>query len=258
MDLLGALEELRQPARSRAVPARDRHGRRRPARAQGADRPARRLPAAPAARHRRAAAGRGRRLHRGGQVHAGQLAGRRPTSPSRACCGPPRWRPTLVVQPGRPRLVHGARTCCPACPASPAARRGRARCGWSPPRSLAAGAGAARRARHRLGGDRQPRAGRASCSPPPTCGCSSPPPPATPTRCRGASCARRASAARRSPSCSTGCRRRPSSPVTPRPRTPAGRQRSGRHPAVRRARGGAAVGEGPAARRAGGRRSPPG
>ena len=45
-----------------------------------------------------------------------------------------------------------------------------------------------------------------SCSPPPTCGCSSPRPRATPTRCRGTSCARPPSAPPRSRSCSTAPR----------------------------------------------------
>ena len=53
----------------------------------------------------------------------------------------------------------------------------------------------------------------ASCSPPPTCGCSSPPPPGTPTPCRGSCCAPRAAGAPRSPSCSTGCRRRPADEI---------------------------------------------
>ena len=49
-----------------------------------------------------------------------------------------------------------------------------------------------------------------SCSPPPTCGCSSPRPPATPTRCRGSSSRRPPTAAPRSRSCST---------APPRPRS---------------------------------------
>ena len=57
---------------------------------------------------------------------------------------------------------------------------------------------------------------RPSCSPPPTSGCSSPPRPATPTRCRGTSCGPRRSAAPRWPWCSTGCRR---APRTTSPRT---------------------------------------
>ena len=50
-------------------------------------------------------------------------------------------------------------------------------------------AGLPRRARHRLGGRRQPGARRANCWPPPICGSSSPPPPGTPTRCPGSCCA---------------------------------------------------------------------
>ena len=54
-----------------------------------------------------------------------------------------------------------------------------------------------------------------SCSPPPTCGCSSPRPRGTPTRSRGSSCARPPSARRRSRSCSTARRRTPSRPWPP-------------------------------------------
>ena len=54
-----------------------------------------------------------------------------------------------------------------------------------------------------------------SCSPPPTCGCSSPRPRGTPTRCRGTSSSRPPSAAPRSRSCSTAPRRRPSTPSPP-------------------------------------------
>ncbi len=70
-------------------------------------------------------------------------------------------------------------------------------------------AGVAGRPRHRLGRDRQPAAGRRNCSPPPTCGSSSRPRPATPTPCRGSCCTPPRSAAPRSRCCSTGCRRAP-------------------------------------------------
>ena len=53
-------------------------------------------------------------------------------------------------------------------------------------------AGAAGRARHRLGGRPATASWPPSCWPRPTCGCSSRPPPATPTPCRGSCCARRA------------------------------------------------------------------
>ena len=54
-----------------------------------------------------------------------------------------------------------------------------------------------------------------SCSPRPTCGCSSPRPRGTPTRCRGTTCARPRSAAPRSRSCSTAPRPTPSAPSPP-------------------------------------------
>ena len=79
-----------------------------------------------------------------------------------------------------------------------------------------------------------------SCSPPPTYGCSSPAPPGTPTRCRGASCAPPGSAARRSPSSSTAC---PPDAIDAGPRRPgpaARRERPRRRAAVHRARGGRA------------------
>ena len=127
---------------------------RRPARAQGADRADRRLPAAPAARPRRAAADRRRRLDRRGQVHAGQQPGRRRRSPSPACCGRPPGRPSWSapaptcaafsgdrVLPGLPRVTGaagGAGQRCRWSTADDAAAAGW-RC-WTPRRRLRRGA----------------------------------------------------------------------------------------------------------------------
>ena len=60
-----------------------------------------------------------------------------------------------------------------------------------------------RRARRRLHRRGATASSPPSCSPRPTCGCSSRPRRATPTRCRGTTCARPPSAARPWPSCST-------------------------------------------------------
>ena len=69
-----------------------------------------------------------------------------------------------------------------------------------------------RRPRHRLGRGAQPHASPPSCSPRPTCGCSSPRRRATPTRSRGSTSSGPPSARPRSRSCSTG--RRPSDVTT--------------------------------------------
>ena len=101
----------------------------------------------------------------------------RRTPPDHALAGPgapPRRRP--LVRPG------------PAAARPRAGRRADHR-----PRRAPAGAGRRdarrarrpRRARRRLGGGAATAPSPPSCSPPPTCGCSSPRPRATPTRCRG-------------------------------------------------------------------------
>ena len=122
--------------------------------------------------------------------------------------------PVLVHHPADARWFTGDRGSCPGWPASPV--HGRAAGERSAGRPRAAGrldraaprAGPAGRPRHRLGRRGQPRARHPAARPPPTCGCSSPPPPATPTPCRGTCCGRPPSAARPWRSCSTGCRRR--------------------------------------------------
>ena len=120
--------------------------------------------------------------------------------PARRC-----WSARRPTGAGSP-----ATACCPASPASPARAPtpGPATLRLVDARRPAARPRAARRARRRLGRRRATATWPASCSPPPTCGCSSPPPPATPTPCRGTCCARRRSGRPPSRSCSTGCRRR--------------------------------------------------
>ena len=124
--------------------------------------------------------------------------------PSRACCGrPPGRRCWCTTPPTRGWFDDG--------PDPARARPGRTGATGDPgalqlvaDRARAPGAGDPRRPRHRLG--RAGATGRwpPSCSRPPTCGSSSPPPRATPTRCRGTSSRRPPSAAPRSRSCWTG------------------------------------------------------
>ena len=103
----------------------------------------------------------------------------RPDHPVAGAGAPPRRR--RLVRPG---------------PAAARPRAGRPR--HQRPRRAPAGrrrlgarrAGDPRRPRHRLGRGAATAPSPRSCSPPPTCGCSSPRPRATPTRCRGTSCAR--------------------------------------------------------------------
>ncbi len=129
------------------------------------------------------------------------------TSPSREFCGPrrspPPWWPTRPTRCGSP-----GRRCCPAWPGPlDGVAASRAPCAssrpppflrgspcWTPPTSTRSSRPTAR--------------SRRSSSRRPTSGCSSPRPPVTPTRCRGASCAAPASGARRWRWSSTGCRLR--------------------------------------------------
>ena len=161
------------------------------------DRPGRRLPAAAAAPDGRAAAdGRGR-LDGRGQVDARELAGGRAGQRGRRAAADDA-RAGARLQPRRRALVRGRPRSCPGLArttgghAGPGGLRARRR-----PTRAPAGARAARRPRHRLRRGGQPRRSPASCSPPRTRGCSSPPPRATPTRCRGTCCTPRATAARR-------------------------------------------------------------
>ena len=162
---------------------------------------------------RGAAARRRRRLDRCGQVDAGQLAGRQPGDPARACCGRPPARRCSCTTPTTRR--GSARTgCCPSWSGSTTRPPTPRRCSWCRGRG-AAGPGDPRRSRRRLGRGAATASSPRSCWPPPTCGCSSPRPRATPTRCRGTSCARPPSALPRSRSCSTAPRRTPSRPSPP-------------------------------------------
>ena len=235
-------------------PARPGHPRpgRRPSRCPGRRRPDRRLPAAAAARSRRPAADRRRRLDRRGQVHARQQPGRRPRDHRRgAAADHPRARCWSAPAPTSP--PSPATACSPGCPASPARPAARAPCssssattcppGWpcSTPRTST---------RWSSPTGNSP----ASCWRRPTSGSSSRRRPATPTPCRGTCSGRRRSAAPRSPSCSTGCRPRPSAEVARRPRRDAAPRRAGRRPAVRRRgapAGRRAAARGPGARRCG-------
>ena len=72
------------------------------------------------------------------------------------------------------------------------------------------GTGVPGRPGHRLGRRWRTAGWPASCSPRPISGCSSPPPRATPTRCRGTCCRPPSPGVPRWPCCSTGCRRAPS------------------------------------------------
>ena len=160
---------------------------------------------------RRAAAHRRRRLHGRRQVDAGELAGRHPghrarrapaDDPLAGAGAPPRRRP--LVRPGpdpaRPRAHRPPDRRPGRAPAG--ARRRRCRPDWrSSTRPTST--------RSRSATGRWPP----SCSPRPTCGCSSPRPRGTPTRCRGASSSRPPTAAPRWRSCSTGPRRTPSTTV---------------------------------------------
>ncbi len=147
-----ALQEVRLPLR---------HARRRRAahRPEGDGRPARGL-RHPAGHHARGpVAGRGRRLDRRRQVHAGQLAGRPQGDPARACCAPPParrcWCTTRTTRswfgadrllPDLERVDHP--TTDPDALQLVAGRGG------------AAGAGDPRRSRRGLGGRGEPRARR--------------------------------------------------------------------------------------------------
>ena len=149
----------------------------------------------------------------GGSTGRGQVDARE--QPRRLGRQPGRRAPADDAGAGARRAIRttcaGSRTTasCPGCRARPAAPAG------------ARDAAARRRRRRCRRASRcstrptstpsSPRTARSrtSCSRPRTAGSSSRPPRATPTPCRGSSCARRASGARRSPSCSTACRRTP-------------------------------------------------
>ena len=166
--------------------------------------PARRLRAAPARHHRRAAAGRRRRLHRGRQVDAGQLAGRASGHPRPGSSGRPRGHrcscTTAATRTGSP-----ARGCCPAWPAPRAPATTPGRCSWSPTTASRPG-WPSWTPPTSTPWSPTTASSPPSCSPPPTCGCSSPPRPGTPTPCPGTSCCRPPTAARPSRSCWIGSR----------------------------------------------------
>ena len=150
--------------------------------------PARRLRPAPPARRRRARPRGGRRLDRAGQVDARQQPRRRRGERVRACCA---RRPAARCSCTIPTPATGSRTTgsCPGSLVSAAARRSR-----RPPR-----AGRSRQpfpptspcSTRRTSTPSSTPTGRwpPSCSTRPTCGCSSRPRPATPTRCPGSSSA---------------------------------------------------------------------
>ena len=195
----------RRPAGGTAA-ARAPRGRRAARRPRRDGRPARGLRDPAPDDPRRAAARGRRRLDRRGQVDAGQLPGRHPRHQARGAAPddpvagarpPPRRRG--VVRPGPPAA--------------------RARAGRPPdqrPRRAAAravdgdAAGPRRSSTPPTSTRSRSRTARSppSCSPPPTCGSSSPRPRATPTRCRGTSCARPPTARPRSRSSSTAPRPR--------------------------------------------------
>ena len=163
---------------------------------------------------RRAAARGRRRLDRRRQVDAGQLPRRHPchrarrAAPHDALAGPgapPRRR--AVVRPGPP--AARARAGRPARPTTPP------RCSSSRHRAMAPGLAILDAPDIDSVEEQQPRAGGRSCSPPPTCGSSSPRRPATPTRCRGTSSARPPTAPPRSRSSSTARRPTRSTPSPP-------------------------------------------
>ena len=168
-----------------ARPARHRR-RCAPARA-GDGRPARGLRHPAPDDPRRAAARRRRRLDRRRQVDAGQLAGRRAGDrarraaarrPGRRCwCTTPTTRHWFGQDRLLPDLVRVDHTT-----DDPDALQ------LVAADSVPRGAGDPRRPRRRLGRGAQPACWPPSCWPRPTCGCSSPRPRATPTRCRGTTC----------------------------------------------------------------------
>ena len=148
--------------------------------------PARRLPAPPAAPARRPAAHRGRRIDRRRQVDRGQQPGPGPGQPGRGAAPD---HPLARCWSAIPTTCTGSPTtgCCPSWP-GPAAR-------GADQQTLQLVSSAAmdpgwpswtRRTSTRW--STRTAGWPASCSPRPTCGCSSPPPPATPTRCRGSCC----------------------------------------------------------------------
>ena len=126
-------------------------------------RPARGLPAAPAAagwtrRCSRWSAGRPARASRRWST---RWSGRR--SAAAGVLRPTTRSPVLVCAPGGRAAGSPTAGSCPGWPGRPARdRRDAARCSWSPRPRVPAGLAAARRARHRLGGGRQPGAGRAA------------------------------------------------------------------------------------------------
>ena len=177
-------------------------------------RPARGLRHPAADDARRAAARRRRRLDRRRQVDAGQLPRRAPGHRAgRAAAHHP--LAGAGAPPRRRRVVRARTGCCPTSSGSTTPTNDpdalqlvpdATRCpqGWrssTPPTST----------RSRSATAPSPP----SCSPPPTCGCSSPRPRATPTRCRGTSCGRPPSAPPRSRSSSTAPRPRRSRPSPP-------------------------------------------
>ena len=142
------------PDRGRQPGLRDHRRRGRPGRAGQAAQPDRRLPVAPGAPVRRAAAGGPGRVHRRGQVDAGQQHRRRP--------GQQHWHPSPDDQqpgarlpPGRRGLVRGERVPAHRAPGPPG-RAGPVRPGWAAgaggQRGHAQGGRPAGHPGHRLGG----------------------------------------------------------------------------------------------------------
>ena len=123
----------------------------------------------------------------GGSTGAGKstlvnsLAGRR--SPSRECCAPLRARRCWSTTPTTPS-GSAPTGCCTSWSGSTGPRPTRVRCSWCPSRACPPGWPSSTRPTSTRSRSRTAPS-PPSCSPPPTCGCSSPPPPATPTRCRG-------------------------------------------------------------------------
>ena len=177
-------------------------------RAHRAGPPARRPSAPPAAPVGRAAAHRGRRIDRRGQVDRGQQPGPGAGQPGRGAA-PDHPLPGAGVPPLRPALVLRRPGAARAGPDQRCGRRSAdaaaGQLGGHGP-----GPGLPGRPGHRLGGRGEPPSWPASCWPRPICGCSSPRPRDTPTRCRGSCCRPPRPAAPRWPCCWTGCRRGPS------------------------------------------------
>ena len=167
LELPGAAEA----ARLAAGDGRPARGLRHPA---GDDASTRRCSPSSAARPAPASRRWSTRSSAGGSPRPGVL---RPDHPVAGAGAPPRRRRLVRPGPAAARPRAGA----------PRHRPTRARSSSSPSDTRPGRTGDPRRARHRLGRGAQPHPRRRSCWPRPTCGCSSPRPPATPTRCRGTS-----------------------------------------------------------------------